>query len=89
MNVCVTFNVASRLRRIASPLRCWQERDTSEAFAGYIARHQNDAGGKWSALQSRDERVLKIRSAIQQLPHNELLHVQDELRRLLPARKFR
>jgi predicted Zn-dependent protease len=58
-----------------------------EAFANYIARQQNDAEGKWSALPSRDERIVKIRNAIQQLPQNELLRMQEELHRLLPAPK--
>jgi predicted Zn-dependent protease len=60
-----------------------------EAFANYIARQQNDTEGKWPALLSRDERVVKIRSAIQQLPQNELPRMQEELHRLLPAPKVR
>jgi predicted Zn-dependent protease len=54
-----------------------------EAFANYIARQQNDSEGNWSALPSRDQRIVKLRNAIQQLPQNELLHMQDELHRLL------
>ena len=60
-----------------------------ETFADYIARQQNDTDGRWSAAPSRDERVVKIRSAIQQLPQNEFLRMQDELHRLLPAPKVR
>jgi predicted Zn-dependent protease len=60
-----------------------------EAFANYIARQQNDTEGRWSALLSRDERVVKIRSVIQQLPQNELLRMQDELHKLLTAPKVR
>jgi len=60
-----------------------------EAFANYIARQQNDTEGRWSALVSRDERLVKIRSAIQQLPQNELLRMPDELHKLLTAPKIR
>jgi predicted Zn-dependent protease len=54
-----------------------------ELFANYIDRQQNDSEGKWSSLLPRDERVVKIRGAIQQSPQNELLRMQDELHRLL------
>ena len=60
-----------------------------EAFANYIARQQNDTEGRWSALLSRDERLVKIRSAIRQLPQNELPRMQDELHKLLPAPRVR
>jgi predicted Zn-dependent protease len=55
-----------------------------EAFANYITRQQNDSEGRWSAVPLRDERVIKIGSAIRQLPQNELLRMQDELHSLLP-----
>jgi hypothetical protein len=60
-----------------------------DVFANYIARQQNDSEGKWSALLSRDERVVKIRGAIRQLPQNDLLRVQNELHKLLSVPKVR
>jgi predicted Zn-dependent protease len=57
-----------------------------EAFAAYIARQQKDEEGTWSPLLSRDERVARIRTAIQQLPQSDFQRMQDELHRLTTRR---
>jgi beta-barrel assembly-enhancing protease len=51
------------------------------AFATYIARQQRDGGGQGNLLPGRDERVLAIRRAIQQIPQHDFDRIQQELRR--------
>jgi hypothetical protein len=51
------------------------------AFATYIARQQQDGDGQGNLLPARDERVLAIRRAIQQIPQGDFDRIQQELRK--------
>jgi beta-barrel assembly-enhancing protease len=51
------------------------------AFAAYIARQQQDGNAQGNLLPGRDERVLAITRAIQQIPQGDFDRIQQELRR--------